>query len=316
MRRILMVTLIAMFATFAIAAPATSASQQFITLTHYDGQSKTRLFSPTGEIVTIDAPALGSVSPGPYPYEFDPTEPLHVYLQIRHFLWNPEEGFQNNLTINLDNASILEANILLPLPYWYPGSDGIDLIDLGTVPAGTHNITMSAALPNYYAMDWWKILVAVEVVKTIHEVSAAGQTFYIATATGSDSTITNLMFDETFVHDGRMGLISFDVTGPPDTTGFCTITIPKNLTRVGIGESWLIKVNGVGASYSVDENATHTWLYFTYPHNVHIEISGTWVVPEFPATLLLPLLIIVTLAAVILRKKLWSTKHRNTTSLS
>ena len=309
MRRTLMVTLIAMFAIFP-----TAASQQFATLTYYDGQSQTVIFGPTGETVTADMPALGWVSPGPYPYEFDLTEPLHVYLQIRHFLYTTID-VQNNLTINLDNVPILEATVPSPPPDWYPGGDGIDLIDLGTVSAGTHNITMSADLPNYYAMDWWKILVPVEVVKTTHEVSAADRTFYIATVTGSDSTISDFMFDETFVHEDWVGLVSFDVTGPPGTTGFCNITIPTDLMR---GEPWLILINDTltPETIIIDGNGTHTFLYFTYPHNAHIEISGTWVVPEFPTTLLLPLLIIVTLAAVILRKKLWSTKHRNTTSLS
>jgi len=175
---------------------------------------------------------------------------------------------------------------------------------------------MSAALPDYYAVDWWKI---VEVVETTHEVYVAGQTFYVVTVTESDSTISNLVFDETFVQDGWKGLLSFDITGPPATTSFCNITIPKSLTRVGKGESWLIKVDGVETSYDVGENATHTWLYFTYPHSVHIEISGTWAVPEFQTTLLQPLLIALILAAVValilatvvLRKKLRSPRPKS-----
>ena len=308
MRKTLLVILVT-FTIFITATLATSDSQQFVTLTYYDGQWMEAYFGYTGEHIIYDIPTIeGCVSPGPYPYEFNPTEPVHAYLQIRHFLWGPTPDDTNQLAIYLDGVAVLEAES--SPGSWYPGGDGIDFIDLETVPAGTHNITMSATAAGCYVMDWWKILVPVEVVKTIHEVSAADRTFYVATVTGNDSTISNFMFDETFVHENWVGLISFDVTGPSGTTGFCNITIPTDLMR---GDPWLILINDTitPETIIIDGNGTHTFLYFTYPHNAHIEISGTWVVPEFPTTLLLPLLIIVTLAAVILRKKLWSTKHRD-----
>lgn len=298
-----------MLAIFMTVAPVTSDSQ-FTIITFYDGQWITGWLH--GELVTLDVPALdaANVDPGPYPYEFNLTEPLHVYLQIRHSLGRPAPGEENNLTIYLDDVSILEADTILL--DWYPGGDGIELIDLGTLSAGTHYITMSAASGGHYGVNWWKILAAVEAVETLHTVYVDGQPFYITTATGTESTTSNFMFDETFVSGSWMGLISFDIAGPSGTTGFCNITIPMDLMR---GEQWLITINGTytPAIFIVDGNGTHTFLYFTYSHNAHIEISGTWVVPEFPSTLLLPLLVIVTLVAVILKKKLWPVKHGNIT---
>ena len=312
------------FAILVTTTPVTSVPSQSIIITYYDGQCAPGWLHE--EKVNLDAPAKGAeyVDPGPYPYEFNLGEPLHVHLQIRHWLGRPAEGEENYLTIYLDGVPILEANTI-GLD-WYPGGEGMELIDLGTLPAGTHFINMSATSDGHYGLDWFIVLKLVEVT---HEIFVGPTRFYFSTLSGS--TFSNFVFDQTSPYEGWRGLISFDVTGPSSTKyhedfdvvittrtiGFYNITIPTDLMR---GDpSWLILINGTSTPETLiigEGNGTHIPIYFTYRHNAHIEISGTWVVPEFPTTLLLPLLIIVTLAAVILRKKLRSTKHRNTTSFS
>ena len=289
MRRTLMVTLIAMFAIFP-----TAASQQFATLTYYDGLSQTVIFAPTGETVTIDAPVLGLVSPGPYPYEFDLTEPLHVYLQIRHFLYTTID-VQNNLTINLDNVPILEATVPSPPPVWYPGGDGIDLIDLGTVSAGTHNITMSATLPDMYGMDWFKVFELVE----IHDVA-----------------VINITATSFLVDIGEPVNITVDIAnegGFPETVdvmvSYDSEVIDTKTVTLALGESkteqftWHTTGVPLGrytitaeASVAVDDDPTDN------------TITTEWridIVPEFPT--LIPLLLTLAILAastIILRKKL------------
>jgi len=97
--------------------------------------------------------------------------------------------------------------------------------------------------------------------------------------------------------------IVFDVTGPPGTVGYCNITIPKTLLR---DNPWTILLNttDITAQTTITENETHTTLHFTYTHSTYkVQIIGTWVVPEFPATIILPLFMIITFCAVVLTKK-------------
>ena len=49
---------------------------------------------------------------------------------------------------------------------------------------------------------------------------------------------------------------------------------------------------------------THTFLYFTYTHEspLQVTIEGTWVVPEFPPAIILPLLMILSLITVVFVK--------------
>ncbi len=66
----------------------------------------------------------------------------------------------------------------------------------------------------------------------------------------SNSTIASFNFN--------LGQISFRVTAPPGTTGFCNVTIPIEL-RSGI---LMIQVDGVPVDYTWTQNATHFSLCF------------------------------------------------------
>ena len=97
--------------------------------------------------------------------------------------------------------------------------------------------------------------------------------------------------------------ISFNVTGPSDTTGFCNVTIQKSLLT---GSPWTIKIdNTTVTEFDEKMNNTHTFLYFSYTHEspLQVTIQGTWVIPEFPSALILPLFMIATLLAVIVYKR-------------
>ncbi|MGQ9459719.1 MAG: BPL-N domain-containing protein [Candidatus Bathyarchaeaceae archaeon] len=120
-----------------------------------------------------------------------------------------------------------------------------------------------------------------------------GETYNITTF--SNSTIKEINFNQTLKQ------ISFNVNGPPGI-GFCNVTIPKELLN-STSHEWIVMVDDpVNASVlDIVSNATHTSLYFTYSRGTqNIKIMGTWVVPEFPAAMGLPLFIIATLIAVIL----------------
>jgi hypothetical protein len=110
----------------------------------------------------------------------------------------------------------------------------------------------------------------------------------------SNSTISNFNFNETLKQ------ISFNVTGPTNKTGYCNITIPKDLLR---DSPWTILLNDTDWTTLCDitDNTTHTFIYIPYNCSTNtIQIIGTWAVPEFPSAVILPLLMIATMVSVIL----------------
>jgi len=99
--------------------------------------------------------------------------------------------------------------------------------------------------------------------------------------------------------------IGFYVTGLLNKTGFCNVTIPKQLLRAEPLSAWVVSVGDQPPlSLILTENATYSFLYFTYNHSAsRIRIIGTDVIPEFPVAIFLPLFIIVTLVVAVLRKR-------------
>ena len=103
--------------------------------------------------------------------------------------------------------------------------------------------------------------------------------------------------------------MSFSVTGPNGTTGFCRIIIPEKLVDgefpVYLGDVLLVEETDYFRMY----NGTHTTFEITYSHSTHmIEITGTNIVPEYSSWLLPSLLLVVTLVIVIYKKKLFDTR--------
>jgi hypothetical protein len=113
----------------------------------------------------------------------------------------------------------------------------------------------------------------------------------------SNSTMSSFNFSET------LRQISFNVTGPAGKTGYCNVTIPKDLLR---GEPWIIYLNSTEytASCSITGNKTHTFIYIPYTHSTNtIQIKGTWAIPEFPYILTISVFMVFSIITVILSKK-------------
>jgi hypothetical protein len=120
----------------------------------------------------------------------------------------------------------------------------------------------------------------------------------------SNSTISDLNFNpDNF-------LISFNVTGPEDTVGFCRITIPDKILWCNDPEQWEVWVNNtLIEDRKVMENINYTYIYFTYNQSTqNVDIIGVNVIPEFPTwTSILPLLTVLTVAITIYKRKLIKT---------
>ena len=121
-------------------------------------------------------------------------------------------------------------------------------------------------------------------------------------ALSSNSTILTFKFNQTQMQ------ISFDVTGPSGTIGFCNVTIPKSLLK---GSPWTVTIDGQPPiDFITTDNVTHTFLYFTYTHSStsHVIIQGTEVISEFPTWMsMLLILIMFTVAIAIYKRRLLKT---------
>ena len=124
-----------------------------------------------------------------------------------------------------------------------------------------------------------------------------GEFFPVSVST--NSTISNFSFNQSSKE------ISFNVTGPTGTKGFCDITIPADLMSgdftIYIGDTLLTR----DVDYTETFNGTHYLFSISYEHSSHIiEIVSTLVIPDFTGWLFLPFVILATLSALALKKRL------------
>jgi len=117
----------------------------------------------------------------------------------------------------------------------------------------------------------------------------------------SNSTVSDFHFDS---QEGPF--LKFNVTGQDGTSGFCRVTIPKDLLWVEDG--WTVLYGSYPLSYETFSDENCTYLYFTYTNPSQngfttVTINGTHVIPEFPSFPILPFFMIATLLAIMVCKK-------------
>jgi parallel beta-helix repeat protein len=129
----------------------------------------------------------------------------------------------------------------------------------------------------------------------------------------SNSTVSDFVFDP---EDTQ---IQFDVEGERWTSGFCRVTIPKELLYAET--EWVVLVDDSPVTPSVDENENNTYLYFTYSYPSYyshstktVKIIGTDAIPEFPSWAPLLFLFAVSIVALTVYKRKLHT-HRNLENL-
>jgi parallel beta-helix repeat protein len=188
----------------------------------------------------------------------------------------------NNIINNTHQTEIIDSasiwNYDLEGNYWsdYDGVD-IDQDGIGDKP----RIIDANNTDNYPLMGMFSDF----------EVIWEEETYHVTTI--CNSTISAFQFNQ------EERILSFNVTGPYFTVGFCRITIPKAL----INETYTVLVDGEQVDVKVlpISNSTHAFLYFTYIHSTHEVV----IIPEFPPTLILILILfmITTLIVIIITKK-------------
>jgi len=134
----------------------------------------------------------------------------------------------------------------------------------------------------------------------VFQAVADSQTFNITVVT--NSTIPT----QTFSFSQGEKKISFNVSGQSGTAGFCNITIPRTLMDCTNLDDWIILANGTDISSICIKNRDTDYTYICIPYNHSVQpivVKGTWVVPEFPTAIIMPLFMIATLLAVIFYKR-------------
>lgn len=116
----------------------------------------------------------------------------------------------------------------------------------------------------YEALEQFKEDLVSFIAERVHKVEVGAATYYVYT--WSNSTVSNFAFDQS------ERTISFNVTGSSSTVGFCNVTIPKEL----LDSPFNVLVDDNSVDYTLNQNGTHSFLYFTYTHSTHkVEIVGT-----------------------------------------
>jgi hypothetical protein len=118
----------------------------------------------------------------------------------------------------------------------------------------------------------------------------------------SNSPVSNLSFNP------QGALVRFDVEGKTGTTGFCRVTIPKELLYSE--NDWIVLADDNQITPTISEDEDSTYLYFTYDNSAEtVEIIGTDAIPEFPSWAIFPLVLTIILFLVIIKRNI--SKHEN-----
>ena len=130
-----------------------------------------------------------------------------------------------------------------------------------------------------------------------HDVAINGTIYVVETC--SNSSVSDLSFSQV------LKSLRFTVNGTSGTGGFCNVTVPAELMSgdfsIYLDAAALVE----GVDYTESFNGTHYLFNVNYAHSIHeIKLVSTEVIPDFAGWLFIPFLMLVTLSALILKKKL------------
>jgi hypothetical protein len=223
------------------------------------------------------------------PDTVDPiTFKLKTWLNMTTDLTAPPLEFEK-LTITVVGGSSGNQTVVLSAPPSVPVPDYVSA-------DGTTTVWNNASLSSLQDLTFLRAFQK--------PISYDGGKFNVRILT--NSTVTNEVFNST----GKQ--MTFYVTGPSGTMGFCNVTIPRNLLNASALSEWTVMLDGktlTQGQFSITENAEYVFVYLNYTHSEHvITVQGTQVLPEFqPDVLPIVLMILFAFAAFIAvkqRKKL------------
>jgi parallel beta-helix repeat protein len=122
-----------------------------------------------------------------------------------------------------------------------------------------------------------------------------------AVTTWCNSTVAGFSFSQPNKH------LSFNVTGPANSTGVCNVTVPLSL----MWGYFSILIDNVPQAYAIYQNATHTSIYFTvlFQSTRRVRVLSTGVVPENPLLALISVFVALS-AVLICLKRTHAQRHK------
>jgi hypothetical protein len=130
------------------------------------------------------------------------------------------------------------------------------------------------------------------------DVIADGKLFTVEVL--SDSTVWNFGFDKY----NKQVMFDFRIER---STGFCNVTIPKELLRENAAQPWQIRLDGSEIPFTSKENEAYSFLHFetssggTYT----VQIFGAEAIPEFSNVWILLLMVTTLLSTTVLLRRSW-----------
>jgi parallel beta-helix repeat protein len=156
------------------------------------------------------------------------------------------------------------------------GSDGINDTAYFIDSNNQDNYPLAGPINSFYAGTWNTTSYSIDII--------------------SNSTISNFQFNE------AEKTITFNVSTLNSTSGFCRVTIPKQLLSCNTADEWQVFADTASLSYAIIETIDNTYTYFTYSNSTTtIQIKATHAIPELRPTVL-PILLTLATAALLLEK--------------
>jgi len=181
---------------------------------------------------------------------------------------NENVAYRNNLLNNFLQVAVSGANNT-----WNNGAEGNHWSDYTGQDTNGDGIGETPYTINVYASDIYPLVELWNLTRAFSVDTPQGVNSIQVVA---NSTVASFQFNQ------PLKQISFNVTGPQGSRGFCNVTIPK---AVITGNTWTVFLGSVdiSAAVTVTENLTHTSLYFTQTHStVTVRIIASFVSDAHP----------------------------------
>ncbi|MFH0749263.1 MAG: hypothetical protein V1915_05055 [Candidatus Bathyarchaeota archaeon] len=199
---------------------------------------------------------------------------------------SPEQGEQVKVTVTGSNNAT--HRLVLYRPIGVPEPNNVRQNNKGELASMTWN---NVSLSDLRELQFI-IMVGIGDQTNHQTIEHGGEKYQVSTF--SNSTISKIRFNQPLM------TMSFNVTGAEGTTGYCNVTLPKEL----LGGNFAVLVNDIPVTYAMVQNSSHYFIYFEYTHSTEeVKIIGTIVIPELQ-TLLAATLAMVGVTLILARKKL------------